>query len=329
MNRDASTTSRPWSSTKRRNEPRACWTGGSAQNRAARVWSAGAGRARARADLLDLVVVASPPLAAEIGRTVRPELVAGLECERPHESEVRPDRRCRGGREPGAGNRRVRRRVGHRGPEAVTSAEIDEGVGDLFADGEAVSRRLIVGEGEQGCVVGRVQDQGRLRRQVVDQDPVGGRGHRRFGRRAGRGGQVDCERLVVLLHRHHRVVHGDRDIGEDRVALCRRQPGGGEGPCSGRVPGGDVGVRARAGAAPATSPLEPEMRVEGTPPSTGTARPPRRLAAAMVAMSGRYLAMGSSNAPAASDARAAYWVWGVRCGGRLNLRIAAATKPEH
>ena len=39
MNLDASTTSSPWSSTNLRNEPRACWTGGSAQNLAASVCS--------------------------------------------------------------------------------------------------------------------------------------------------------------------------------------------------------------------------------------------------------------------------------------------------
>ena len=40
MNLDASTTSSWWSSTNLRKEPRACWTGGSAQNRAASVCSA-------------------------------------------------------------------------------------------------------------------------------------------------------------------------------------------------------------------------------------------------------------------------------------------------
>ena len=40
MNLDASTMSRPWSSTNFRKEPCACWTGGSAQNLAASVCSA-------------------------------------------------------------------------------------------------------------------------------------------------------------------------------------------------------------------------------------------------------------------------------------------------
>ena len=40
MNLEASTTSRAWSSTNFRNEPCACWTGGSPQKRAATVCSA-------------------------------------------------------------------------------------------------------------------------------------------------------------------------------------------------------------------------------------------------------------------------------------------------
>ena len=59
-------------------------------------------RARARADLLDLVVLACPPLAVERRRSVRPELVGGLEAERPHQPEVGADRRRRRRREPDA-----------------------------------------------------------------------------------------------------------------------------------------------------------------------------------------------------------------------------------
>ena len=150
-------------------------------------------RARARADLLDLVVVACPSLAVERRRSVGPELVGRVEAERPHQPEVGADRRRRRGREPDSRDRRVRRRIGHRSPEAVARAHGDQQSRRcLFADGDAVRLRLAVGDRGQRGRVRRIDDRRRLRRQVVDENAVGRRGHRRFGR--GTRGRVDVDR---------------------------------------------------------------------------------------------------------------------------------------
>jgi hypothetical protein len=77
----------------------------------------------------------------------------------------------------------------------------------------------------------------------VDQDAVGGGRHRRFGRGPSRCIDVDGERLVPALDRHHGVVHSDRDVGEDRVAFCRRQRRGAERLGADRVPLRDERVR--------------------------------------------------------------------------------------
>ncbi len=104
----------------------------------------GPARTRARADQLRLVVVTDPPPAVERRRRSRPELIGGLEAERPHQSEVRPDRgRCRR-REPDAGDRRVRRRVRHGGTEAVVGTLGDEQVRDQLPGRDAVRLRLSV-----------------------------------------------------------------------------------------------------------------------------------------------------------------------------------------
>ena len=115
MNRDAATMSSSWSRTNLRKEPCACWTGGSAQNRAASGLLGGPRRARARAELLDLVVVACPAPAVERRRSVGPELVGRVEAERPHQAEVSANRRRGRRRDPDPGDRRVRRRI--RSPE--------------------------------------------------------------------------------------------------------------------------------------------------------------------------------------------------------------------
>ena len=180
-------------------------------------------RARARADLLDLVVLACPPLAAQLRRSVRPELVGGVEAERLHEPEVGADRRRGRGRDPHAGDRRVRRRVGHRRPEAVAGTQGDERGGD--APRRWRCRPSWPGRpGSWPATRCRPDRRSwRLSRQVVDENAVGGRGHRGLGRGTRRCVDVDRERLVPALHRHHRVVDRDRHVGEDRVALGRRQ----------------------------------------------------------------------------------------------------------
>ena len=72
---------------------------------------------------------------------------------------------------------------------------------------------------------------------------MGGRRHRRFGGGAGRCVDIDGERLVPALDRHHRVVDGDRDVGEDGVAFGRRQSGGGERLGADGIPVRDEGIR--------------------------------------------------------------------------------------
>ena len=64
----------------------------------------------------------------------------------------------------------------------------------------------------------------RLSRQVVNENLVGSRGHRRLGR--GTRGRVDVDREgpIPALHRQHRVVDRNRHVREDHVALGRRQP---------------------------------------------------------------------------------------------------------
>ena len=79
---------------------------------------------------------------------------------------------------------------------------------------------------------------------------MGGRGDRGFGRGTVGCVDVDGERLVAALHRHHRVVHRDRHVGEDRVPLGRRQAGGTEGLNADGIPRRDVGVRWPVGANP-------------------------------------------------------------------------------
>jgi hypothetical protein len=79
-------------------------------------------RARARADLLDLVVLTRPPLAAEGRWPVGPITVGRTDAERPPERQVRADCRRRCGRQPDTGDRRVRRRVRERRTEAVVGA---------------------------------------------------------------------------------------------------------------------------------------------------------------------------------------------------------------
>ena len=53
---------------------------------------------------------------------------------------------------------------------------------------------------------------------------------------------VDRERLVAALDRHHRVVDGDRDVREDHVTFGGRQGSRGEGLAADGVPARDVGV---------------------------------------------------------------------------------------
>jgi hypothetical protein len=85
MNRDASTMSSWWSRTNVRNEPRACCTGASPQNLAARVCST-VRVVLVGADLLHLVVLPCPRPAAQVRWTVRAELIGGVEAERPREA---------------------------------------------------------------------------------------------------------------------------------------------------------------------------------------------------------------------------------------------------
>ena len=67
-------------------------------------------------------------------------------------------------------------------------------------------------------------------------------GDRRLGRRVLRSVDVDRERLVAALDRHHRVVDGDRDVGEDRVTFGGCQCRGGECLAPDGVPGRDVRI---------------------------------------------------------------------------------------
>ena len=76
---------------------------------------------------------------------------------------------------------------------------------------------------------------------------MGGRGHRGLGRSAGGCVDIDGERLVSALDRHHRVVDGDRHVGEDRVTLRRRQRRGGERLGADGIPVGDEGIGRPAG----------------------------------------------------------------------------------
>ena len=178
MNRDASTTSSSWSRTNLRKAAMRLLHRRLRPEAGRQRLLGGPRRARARADLLDLVVVACPALAVERRRPVGPELVGGVEAERPHQAEVGADRRRRRGRDPDAGDRRVRRRVGHRSAEAVVGTHGDDEGGDaprrrptpsVFAWPSGIV-------GQRGGVR-RIEDRRRLRRQVVDENAVGGRGH--------------------------------------------------------------------------------------------------------------------------------------------------------
>ena len=93
----------------------------------------------------------------------------------------------------------------------------------------------------------------------MDEDATGGRGDRGFGGGAVGCVDVDGERLVAALYRHHRVVHRDRHVGEDRVPLGRRQACGTEGLNADDVPRRDVGVRwpVAAAARPSTDSPSP------------------------------------------------------------------------
>ena len=70
-----------------------------------------------------------------------------------------------------------------------------------------------------------------------------GGGDGRFGRCALGCVEVDGERLVTSLDRHHRVVDRDPDVGEEGVPLRRRQHGGSERLRADGVPVGDERVR--------------------------------------------------------------------------------------
>ena len=249
-----------WSATNLRNEPRACWTGASAQNRAASVCSAVRVVLVLPADLLDLVVVPRPSPAAQVGGTGRPELVGGVQAERLHQAEVRPDRR-RPGRDPHAGDRRARRRVGHRRvAEAVVGAQCDELGRHLLARRHAVGLCLAVSDGQPAT-----------RRTPVRRSRLPGPGGSAPGWRWAAAATAACgeapsrcfefdgEGLVAAFDRHHRVVHGDRHVGEERVPLGRRQRGRGECLRADCIPVGDVGVGRQI--TPATSPIVARRRL--------------------------------------------------------------------
>ena len=206
--------------------------------------------ARGGADLFDLVVVVCPAPAVERWRPARSELVGGAQAERIHQPEVRTDRRRRCRRQPHPRDGWVRRRVGDRGAEAVIGPQVDQAPGDGVTDGDAIGLGLAVRNGGQRCHVGRLDDRGRLSRQVVHEDAASGRGDRRLRRGAVRGVEINGERLVAALHRHHRVVDRDPHVGKDRVPLRRRQPGGTERLHADRIPRRDVGVRRPAAATP-------------------------------------------------------------------------------
>ena len=203
----------------------------------------GSRRARARADLLDLVVVACPLLAVERRRSVGPELVSGIEAERPHQPEVGADRRRGRRREPPPGDRWVRRRVGHRRPEAVAGTDSDDESGDALADSDAVGLCLAGRDRGQRCRVRRIEDRRGLSRQVVNENRVGSRGHRRLGRRTRGRVDVDREGPIPALHRQHRVVDRNRHVREDHVALGRRQRRRTKRLRAYRIPVRDIGVR--------------------------------------------------------------------------------------
>ena len=243
MNRAAWTTSSSWSSDELAERAACLLHRGLRPEPGCRRLLGGPRRARARADLFDLVVVACPPLAVERRRSVGPELVGGIEAERPHQTEVGADRRRGRRREPDARDRRVRRRVGHRCPEAVVGRCSDQQGGDA----RRRRRRRSSSPGRQGSwrATPRTPGRGSSAPEPAGsgRGRVGGRGHGRLGRRACGRVDVDRERLVPALDRHHRVVDGDRHVREDRVALGRREPRRLERLRADRVPVRDIGVR--------------------------------------------------------------------------------------
>ena len=122
-----------------------------------------------------------------------------------------------------ARDRRVRRRVGHRRPEAVVGPLRDEEMRDPLTHPIPAVFAVPIRNRRQRRRVRGVDDRRRLTRQVVRQGAMRGRGYRRLRGSALGCVDIDRERPVAALDRHHGVVHRHRHVGEDRVPFRGRQ----------------------------------------------------------------------------------------------------------
>src|SRR5512132_3321182 len=114
-------------------------------------------RARPRADLLHLVVLASPAAARQPWRPTGAELARPTEAERSHVRHVRAERRRRRRGDPDSRDRWIRRNVLHGYTEAVVGALPDEHPGNELAGRHAVLLGLAVGDCAQRLDVRRIE----------------------------------------------------------------------------------------------------------------------------------------------------------------------------
>jgi hypothetical protein len=179
------------------------------------------GRAAARAEQLHLVERVHPLLALQRRRRLRAELVCALEDERPHGRHPRR-LRCGEGRRRRAVDtraerqRREGRRRRDRRHQAVVGPLAQELVRRQIAERDPVLLGCPVGDVGEREIVQRSQVR-RLRREVVEQDVVGGLRDSRVGRLA-----VSLARVDGAVHRGGHVREVDERLTLEGAASDRR-----------------------------------------------------------------------------------------------------------